>query len=109
MFELVAKFHHLVHCTGYFDHHNVSTDRHHVLTTRLHDEEPTTRELFDQIDANGDGIITKDEAILAAQEIQGCSAGAALENVDSLFSTFDQDHSEGIDYNEFLLLNCRAI
>jgi len=51
----VAKFHHLVHCTGYFDHHNVSTDRHHVLTTRLHDEEPTTRELFDQIDANGDG------------------------------------------------------
>ena len=90
MFELAAKWHDLVH----------SWDDHHVWTTQLQDE-LSARQIFESFDTNGDGIISRDEAIAAAETMQGCSAAGAVQDVDLVFRTYDKK-GDGIDYDEFL-------
>ena len=58
------------------------------------------REVFNKIDANGDGRISKEE--LMAQYTEIMEAGEAREIVDAVMKEVDTDGSGFMDYTEFL-------
>lgn len=56
---------------------------------------------FKAIDINGDGVITRDELILAYQKFKGVDFN--IEEVDEIIKNVDQDGNGSINYSEWLL------
>ena len=57
------------------------------------------RQLFESIDRNHDGRLTREELLAAAPQLQ-----LDPETASSLFAQFDQDHNEALDVTEFRAL-----
>lgn len=58
-------------------------------------------ELFQSLDANGDGVLSREEIFEGYKLMLGETE--AQKEVDRIFNEVDIDHSGSIDYNEFLI------
>ena len=72
-----------------------------------HDLEDRVREIFHEIDANGDGVIDEEELVNALEKL--CFTATELSNEEnkermlSEFKKIDEDNDGSIDFNEFVL------
>jgi hypothetical protein len=72
-----------------------------------HDVEDRVREIFHEIDANGDGVIDEEELVNALEKL--CFTATELSNeankerILSEFKKIDKDNDGSIDFNEFVL------
>jgi len=58
--------------------------------------------LFNQIDSNGDGKITKEELFNGLQVYLTGDPDTLKQNVENIFSNIDTDHNGYIEYEEFI-------
>ena len=58
--------------------------------------------LFNTIDKNGDGQITKEELCLGLENFMKLSGETLREKVDIIFNNIDTDHNGYIEYEEFI-------
>lgn len=73
-----------------------------IVTQFLNEaEKKQQQELFQAIDKNGDGKLSKEELLEGCVKVFGKQM--SVEQIDSIFSKVDMDMSGAIDYNEFLL------
>ncbi|CEM12751.1 unnamed protein product [Vitrella brassicaformis CCMP3155] len=66
------------------------------------EEKEKLTETFKHLDANGDGMLSREELLTGYKDIMG-DADAAAEEVERILQTVDSDHSGMIDYTEFLV------
>ena len=58
--------------------------------------------LFNKIDLNGDGQISKDELYIGLKDFLELSGDKLKNNVDIIFNNLDTDHNGFIEYEEFI-------
>ena len=58
--------------------------------------------LFNNIDLNGDGQISKDELYLGLKDFLELSGDKLKNSVDIIFNNLDTDHNGFIEYEEFI-------
>jgi len=58
--------------------------------------------LFNKIDINGDGKITKDELIKGFQQFLEVSPDSIVDDVDKIFRNIDSDNNGFIEFEEFV-------
>ena len=58
--------------------------------------------LFNKMDLNGDGQISKDELYIGLKDFLELSGDKLKNNVDIIFNNLDTDHNGFIEYEEFI-------
>ena len=75
---------------------------HHVLDQVAYCYEHDAIKLFNKLDINGDGQISKDELYIGLKDYLEMSGDELRKKVDIIFNNIDTDHNGYIEYEEFI-------
>jgi len=64
-------------------------------------EKKNLRKVFQALDANGDGKLSKEELVNGYEQV--CGVSVSMDELTKAFDAIDMDKSGAIDYNEFLV------